>query len=146
MTEENDLLTIKLGRMKRCIQRLRLERAFIFEKLEERTSSLGEDSNASDSSLLSPKREKGSPHSETHDSSTVPLSARDTTSSFIYSHVGSSSTTTNTRRRRGTRDPDAPKLLSNPFLKFCDSEKERIRSEIEKVDNLDATQTLDTAC
>ncbi|KAG4303255.1 hypothetical protein PCK1_000593 [Pneumocystis canis] len=143
MTEENDLLSIKLGRMKRSIQRLRLERAFIFEKLEERTSSVGEDSNASDSSLLSPKREKGSPHSETHDPSVAQLSARDTTSSFIYSHAGSSNATASTRRKRGTRDPDVSKRPSNPFLKFCDIEKERIRSENEGADGSDVTRGLD---
>ncbi|BFZ60367.1 hypothetical protein YB2330_001403 [Saitoella coloradoensis] len=35
--ESNDAMTLKLARTKRSIQRLRLERAFLLERLEERT-------------------------------------------------------------------------------------------------------------
>ncbi|KAG4304534.1 hypothetical protein PORY_001927 [Pneumocystis oryctolagi] len=141
---ENDLLFLKLSRMKRSIQRLRLERAFIFEKLEEHTPSVGDDSNASDSSLHSLKREKDSSHSETHDPPHSRSGVRDTVSSFAHSQSASSGTTTNTRRRR-VRDPDAPKRPSNPFLKFCDVERERIRSENQGIDRFDVTRALGAA-
>lgn len=130
--------------MKRSIQRLRLERAFIFEKLEEHTPSAGDDSDASDSSL-SLKREKDSFHSETHDASLSHSSVRDTASSFALPHTAPSNTTSGTRRRRATRDPDAPKRPSNPFLKFCDVERERIRSENEGIDGFDITRALGIA-
>ncbi len=35
--DHNDVVTIKIARAKRAVQRLRLERAFLLEKLEERT-------------------------------------------------------------------------------------------------------------
>ncbi|KTW28394.1 hypothetical protein T552_01656 [Pneumocystis carinii B80] len=126
ISAENDLLVVKLARMKRSIQRLRLERAFIFEKLEERVPSTVEDSGTSDSSV-SFKREKDSPHSETHE--------------ILLTH----SSGTGGARRRRTRDPDAPKRPSNPFLKFCDVERERIRSENEGIDGFDVTRALGVA-
>ncbi|KTW30939.1 uncharacterized protein T551_01491 [Pneumocystis jirovecii RU7] len=137
------MLTVKLARMKRSIQRLRLERAFILEKLEECTPSADEDSNASDSSVHSFKREKDSSHSENHDPF-VHSNVRDTVPSFIQSQSASSATTTSSRRRR-TRDPDAPKRPSNPFLKFCDVQREKIRSENEGVDRFDVTRALGAA-
>ncbi|KAG5519920.1 hypothetical protein PMAC_000197 [Pneumocystis sp. 'macacae'] len=140
---ENDMLILKLARMKRSIQRLRLERAFILEKLEECTPSADEDSNASDSSLHSLKREKDSSHSENHDPF-VHSNVRDTVLPFIQPQSVPSGTASGSRRRR-IRDPDAPKRPSNPFLKFCDVQREKIRSENEGVDRFDVTRALGAA-
>src|SRR2546421_12923642 len=47
--ESNDATRIRIGRMKRSIMKLRLERAFLLEQLARRTSTNGEDSQGSPS-------------------------------------------------------------------------------------------------
>jgi predicted RNase H-like nuclease (RuvC/YqgF family) len=50
---ENDNLTVKIDRAKRSITRMRLERALLLEKLEERTPVHVDDSDGSESEVSS---------------------------------------------------------------------------------------------
>jgi hypothetical protein len=50
---ENDMLTVKIDRAKRSITRMRLERALLLEKLEERTPAHVDDSDGSDTDVSS---------------------------------------------------------------------------------------------
>jgi non-histone protein 10 len=50
---ENEILTVKIDRAKRSITRLRLERALLLEKLEEKTPAHVDDSEGSESELSS---------------------------------------------------------------------------------------------
>ena len=53
MEAENDTLTIKIDRAKRSITRMRLERALLLEKLEEKTPAHVDDSEGSESEMSS---------------------------------------------------------------------------------------------
>jgi len=50
---ENDRLTVEIDRAKRSITRMRLERALLLEKLEEKTPAHVDDSEGSESELSS---------------------------------------------------------------------------------------------
>ena len=50
---ENDILTVKIDRAKRSITRMRLERALLLEKLEEKTPAHVDDSEGSESEMSS---------------------------------------------------------------------------------------------
>jgi hypothetical protein len=50
---ENDMLTVKIDRSKRSITRMRLERALLLEKLEEKTPAHVDDSDGSDTDVSS---------------------------------------------------------------------------------------------
>jgi hypothetical protein len=50
---ENDIMTVKIDRAKRSITRMRLERALLLEKLEDRTPAHVDDSDGSDTDVSS---------------------------------------------------------------------------------------------
>jgi non-histone protein 10 len=50
---ENDTLTVKIDRAKRSITRMRLERALLLEKLEQKTPAHADDSEGSESEASS---------------------------------------------------------------------------------------------
>lgn len=110
--EYNETTAVSIARTKRAIQRLRLERAFLLEKLEERTSVKVEDS---DGTVSAP----GSPVAETH--------------------------TKEKRRKAAPRDPDLPKRPQNPYIIFCEREKERVKADLDATrpgENVDLTKAM----
>jgi non-histone protein 10 len=111
----NETVAISIERAKRSIQRIRLERALLEEKLEERTNVKVQDSEGSPSPPGSPIQ---------HD--------------LIKKHLHpptkkeTRSDTPKAKKPAAPRDPNLPKRPQNAYIIFCDREKDRIRDELEK--------------
>ncbi|KAK9458202.1 hypothetical protein V1511DRAFT_508293 [Dipodascopsis uninucleata] len=140
--EQNDVLTLRLTRSKRAVQRMRLERAFLLEKLEERTFLKAEDSEGSPSPPPSPPRN----HRHKRRDSDASLSAGEsaTTGFVAFNNSNNSKSHSQTgvnnshhsgsakKKSQPPRDPNAPKRPQNAYIIFCDHEKERVRAQLEQ--------------
>ncbi|KAK9477404.1 high mobility group box domain-containing protein [Lipomyces japonicus] len=142
--EQNDALTLRLSRSKRAVQRMRLERAFLLEKLEERTFLKVDDSDGTPSPPPSPPRiprtqkRRDSDGSLSHDG--------DGPGGFTPISNGKAATPAGTKSKKSQqpRDPNAPKRPQNAYIIFCDHEKERVRSHLEQSQgqNYDLTRAM----
>ncbi|ODQ64048.1 hypothetical protein NADFUDRAFT_43684 [Nadsonia fulvescens var. elongata DSM 6958] len=154
--DTNESAAINISRTKRAIKRLRLERAFILEKLEERTFLKVDDSDGTPSppgspiqhSLLKfcngdlsiPDTLPGSTSADA--SSTTGLLSnikerkggkRDTEELGIAtSQQPVATATARGKRNIPPRDPNMPKRPQNAYIIFCDLERDRVRAEMEK--------------
>lgn len=114
--EYNETMALSISRTKRAIQRIRLERAVLLEKLEERTSLKVEDSDGTPSPPTSPlgadiiKRKELSPGADELQEPT----------------------TSKPKRNVQPRDPNLPKRPQNAYIIFCEMEKERVKADLEK--------------
>ncbi|KAK9367453.1 hypothetical protein V1509DRAFT_626694 [Lipomyces kononenkoae] len=148
--EQNDVLTLRLARSRRAVQRMRLERALLLEKLEERTFLKVDDSEGSPSPPPSPPRIHNSRHrrresdvslSPVEESTTGGFTAftnNGTSSKANHSHSANVSSKAATashhhakKKHHTQRDPNAPKRPQNAYIIFCDHEKERVRAQLE---------------
>lgn len=152
----NESLVTKLARTKRFIQRVRLQRAFLLEKLEENAPRRLGGSEGSPSppaspsleaysleTLLGHKDNMGSPGSRRSNS---PSSRQHSPShdgfgnSYEGTNGGSSkgrasdrlspapASSTQSKKKREPKDPNAPKRPKNAFLLFCEIERDSVRA------------------
>ncbi|OLL25414.1 Non-histone protein 10 [Neolecta irregularis DAH-3] len=198
--ENNENLVLKLARTRRSVQRLRLERAFLQEKLEEREHPIVDDSDGSASTPASPDPDEKysskyhgnngndysnysmglgdstlgyqqnngfysgyqqpsnanyaqspisqqpaldhTPVADNH--SATPNITQTTSKKTISAHLANTPTST-MKTPRLAKDPHAPKRPANAFLKFCDLERERVRSENEGVEGFEMTKAMGVA-
>ncbi|KAK9474815.1 uncharacterized protein V1510DRAFT_428162 [Dipodascopsis tothii] len=137
--EHNDVLTIRLSRAKRAAQRMRLERALLLEKLEEKTLLRVDDSDGSPSPPASPARKRrrsdaSSPEPSGpsfHAFSNADARAKAGGAAAAGAGAGAAGAAAK-KRQHVQRDPNAPKRPQNAYIIFCDHEKERVRATIEK--------------
>ncbi|KAK9351208.1 high mobility group box domain-containing protein [Lipomyces doorenjongii] len=148
--EQNDVLTLRLARSKRAVQRMRLERALLLEKLEERTFLKVDDSEGSPSPPPSPPRIHSRHRRRESDGSLSPV-GESTTGGFTAftnngatskaNHSQSANSSSNAaitghhhakKKQHTQRDPNAPKRPQNAYIIFCDHEKERVRAQLEQ--------------
>ncbi|KAK9235179.1 hypothetical protein V1525DRAFT_410741 [Lipomyces kononenkoae] len=148
--EQNDVLTLRLARSKRAVQRMRLERALLLEKLEERTFLKVDDSEGSPSPPPSPPRIHSSRHRRREsDGSLSPVEELSTGGFTAFTNNGTSSKANHSqsanpsskaaiaahnhakKKHHTQRDPNAPKRPQNAYIIFCDHEKERVRAQLE---------------
>ncbi|KAK9463935.1 uncharacterized protein V1516DRAFT_669078 [Lipomyces oligophaga] len=166
--ESNNLLILRLARSKRGVQRMRLERAFLLEKLEERTFFKVDDSEGSPSPPASPVRshKRVALRGGESDGSVSPMLEEHTTGGFtaiassgnntstpsaaksklLVNQAGQVSTPgTSSKRKHTPRDPHAPRRPQNAYIIFCDLEKERVRNQLidsQGKDNFDLTKAM----
>lgn len=119
--EYNEAMAVSISRTKRSIQRLRLERSFLLEKLEERTFFKVDDSDGSISPPLSPVG--GDKKSEVH------LEREES----IANPVVSGESSCPKKRVLPPRNPNMPKKPQNAYIIFCEVEKDRVRNELEHI-------------
>lgn len=135
----NEALVTKLARTKRYIQRVRLERAFLLEKLEEHTPRKLPGSDGSPSPPPSPSLEAFSIDALEGQS---PVMNRDPDSpsqlrldpydgSLVAGTPRVSPAPVSTKKPKVPRDPLAPRRPRNPFLLFCEEERESVRAGID---------------
>jgi HMG (high mobility group) box len=193
---ENDMLTIRIDRAKRAITRMRLERALLIEKLEEKTPAHVDDSDGTESEVSS-VHDNPLLHTNNTNSNVVvqvehdkPGRAQLTTTRRRSSTAGTSYSTISDHSpppiyhppprasahprlnvvmhnpskkggRRGTpggragarpspapkppRDPNAPKRPTNPFLRFCDEQRDNVRALHGGDENFDLTKAMGQA-
>ncbi|CAG8708618.1 5422_t:CDS:2, partial [Dentiscutata erythropus] len=118
MEEENEKLTLKLTKAKKNIQRLRIERNFLFDRLEQSQPTNESESEPSSS----PQRVIDSEEE--------------------LSSVGSDDNDDNGKRRRQNRDPNAPKRPRNAFLMYCQMQREQAKEENQNKGFQDVTRIL----
>jgi non-histone protein 10 len=149
--EHNELVELSLSRTKRFIKRLRLERALLLEKLEERAIQKADDSDGSPSPPDSPTllagmelpppraRHSGNGVSSGHSTPLVKSpppedpSSPPTTKKSGKRHAHDDDeehVTPQTRKKQPPRDPNLPKRPQNAYMVFCEQEKERVKKEI----------------
>jgi non-histone protein 10 len=144
----NDTLITKLARTKRYIQRTRLERAFLLEKLESIASKeiQAEDDLASPTPPASPGFEtylaQKHPGHSANKAAASPEPSRASNGQFKSANGTPSASklrdeakpTPNANQPkskaqvRRDRDPDQPRRPKNAFLRFCDQEREAIKA------------------
>jgi non-histone protein 10 len=110
--DHNDAMALSIARTKRSIQRIRLERALLLEKLEERTLFKVDDSDGTVSPPLSPIED--GEHQDHHEDV----------------HAESSGAK---KRVPPPRNPNLPKRPQNAYIIFCEVEKDRVRNELEHI-------------
>ncbi|KAG9307754.1 hypothetical protein G9A89_023319 [Geosiphon pyriformis] len=105
MEEENEMLTLKLTRAKKNLQRLRIERSFLFDRLENSQAT-----NESESERSSQVEGAGS--------------EEEISSEGLLEDQPSGK-----RRRVPYRDPNAPKRPRNAFLLYCKKERDQAKED-----------------
>lgn len=147
--EHNELVELSLSRTKRFIKRLRLERALLLEKLEERATQSADDSDGSLSPPDSPTLFAGmdfptirskynangvsSGHSTPIMKSPPPEDSSSPSKKSGKKHAHDDEeehTAPQTRKKQPPRDPNLPKRPQNAYMVFCEQEKERVKKEI----------------
>ncbi|CAH1763649.1 20380_t:CDS:2 [Entrophospora sp. SA101] len=131
MEEENDKINLKLVRAKKSIQRLKIERSFLVDRLEQSQQHINNESGSEISS--SPPRamdtddELNSVGSDDNknknndDSSSYNKNMSSQEEMLEDSRVG--------KRKKQVRDPNAPKRPRNAFLIYCQNQREQAKEE-----------------
>lgn len=153
----NESLVTKLARTKRFIQRARLERALLLEKLEDSVPRRVMGSDGSPSPPASPALEAYSlePKHMVPDRAGSPTLSRRSVSpayslhdtpiadgALLHDHTHLSAAKASTSAPRGSpapvskkskvpKDPNAPKRPKNAFLLFCEIERDSVRTAAE---------------
>ncbi|KAI5928427.1 hypothetical protein F4810DRAFT_643600 [Camillea tinctor] len=140
--DENDAYRLRLARLKRQIQKSRLERAFLLEQIAKRTSTNVEDSDGSPSPPPTPqdkplRTKRGHrkpsllPNTEgTNSANTTFINQNITTlspSSDAFSHSQIDSQKDQSRGTNGTAKP--PKRPSNAFEIYCNDTRPLLQNE-----------------
>ncbi|KAL1922137.1 uncharacterized protein VTP21DRAFT_10779 [Calcarisporiella thermophila] len=119
MEEDNERLTVKLARAKKLIQRIKLERSFLFDRLEQAAPPDPDAGAVSDSSLFSSDSD--------HD---------------ISFNQEPGMTTPTSGRGRWKRDPKAPKRPANAFFMYCQLQRQHLRDQHQDMPLSDFTKML----
>ncbi|CAN6649710.1 hypothetical protein TRVA0_024S00298 [Trichomonascus vanleenenianus] len=120
--ESNETMAVSIERTKRAIQRIRLERALMMEKLEEKTILKVDDSDGTPSPPPSPIPNEALKRREMSPSMSVqPASA-----------VGTPSSPGEKKPAKKARDPNLPKRPQNRYRIFCEVEKESLKKKMEE--------------
>ncbi|KAF0550466.1 HMG-box [Gigaspora margarita] len=119
MEEENEKLTLKLTKAKKNIQRLRIERNFLFDRLEQSqpTNESESEPSSSPQRVIDSEEELSSQEELLEDQRTG-------------------------KRRRQNRDPNAPKRPRNAFLMYCQMQREQAKEENQNKGFQDVTRIL----
>lgn len=120
MEEENEKLSLKLTRAKKNIQRLKIERSFLFDRLEQ-----SQPTNESESDTTS------SPPRAIDSEEDLSSSAEE----LLEDHRTG-------KRKKQNRDPNAPKRPRNAFLMYCKSQRDQAREENQNKGFQDVTRIL----
>ncbi|CAG8623697.1 9187_t:CDS:2, partial [Paraglomus occultum] len=156
MEEDNEKITLKLTRAKKNIQRLRIERSFLFERLEqtqplndseseqssralhvESEDDLSSVSNKEDDTGV--KRGDGVEQKDLVEFTEKPLQDASQTEEGTAEEVPTGG---NNKRRRAHKDPNAPKRPRNAFLMYCQIEREQAKEENANKGFQDVTRIL----
>ncbi|GBB95765.1 hypothetical protein RclHR1_02610002 [Rhizophagus clarus] len=121
MEEENEKLSLKLTRAKKNIQRLKIERSFLFDRLEQ-----SQPTNESESDTTS------SPPRAIDSEEDLSSSAEE----LLEDHHRTG------KRKKQNRDPNAPKRPRNAFLMYCKSQRDQAREENQNKGFQDVTRIL----
>ncbi|CAG8515512.1 10476_t:CDS:2 [Paraglomus brasilianum] len=156
MEEDNEKITLKLTRAKKNIQRLRIERSFLFERLEQ-TQPLNDSESEQSSRALQVeseddlssvsskeddtgvKRGDGVEHKDLVEFTEKPLQDASQTEEGTAEEVPTGG---NNKRRRAHKDPNAPKRPRNAFLMYCQIEREQAKEENANKGFQDVTRIL----
>ncbi|CAG8796426.1 4973_t:CDS:2, partial [Gigaspora rosea] len=116
---ENEKLTLKLTKAKKNIQRLRIERNFLFDRLEQSqpTNESESEPSSSPQRVIDSEEELSSQEELLEDQRTG-------------------------KRRRQNRDPNAPKRPRNAFLMYCQMQREQAKEENQNKGFQDVTRIL----
>ncbi|KAI1484994.1 hypothetical protein F5X96DRAFT_661840 [Biscogniauxia mediterranea] len=140
--DENDAYRLRLARLKRQIQKSRLERAFLLEQIAKRTSTNVEDSEGSPSPPPTPqdkplRTKRGHrkpsllPNAEGSNSANTTFINQNLTtlspSSDAFSHSQIDSQKDQSRGSNGAAKP--PKRPSNAFEIYCNDTRPRLQAE-----------------
>lgn len=153
--DHNEAMALSISRTTRSIQRLRLERSFLLEKLEERTFFKVDDSDGSASPPPSPLLEgekvgekgvgkgtgrrvvKEAGEDNETKTGTVGVKKEGTRNSKGTDAEGEDATVDSNsgskKRNIPPRNPNLPKRPQNAYIIFCEVEKERVRNELEHI-------------
>lgn len=127
----NEATSLSISRTKRAIQRLRLERSLILEKLEDKTSLQVDDSEGTPSPPSTPQ-----PKPAEAAAKDLQQQGFDTPLGFDSPEKRETPTAgekpVKTKKTSQPRDPNLPKRPQNAYIIFCDLEKERVKSDLEK--------------
>ncbi|OBA23490.1 HMG-box [Metschnikowia bicuspidata var. bicuspidata NRRL YB-4993] len=122
MEESNEVATVALLRTRNSIRRLRLEYAVLLERLETQVVRILEDGNPKLSEAMA------RPFSPvlTDDNLEAKLAK------VKVARPKKAPGVSRAALKRAARDPNLPKRPTNAYLMFCDREKDRVRSELER--------------
>lgn len=140
--EDNDRLTVKLQRLKKNITRLRVERSFLFEKLES-----AQQGNSGNPELMeyghSSGEEGGSPRRLSMvDGQRVKTSEKKSKFNISGPHDLTPSSSSGRGGRKPKTDPNAPKRPANAFFVYCNLMRQQIKEENADASLSDLTRLL----
>ncbi|KAL7271085.1 non-histone protein [Rhizina undulata] len=165
----NDVLVLRIQRARRGIQRMRLERAFLLQQLEQRTDARVEDSQGSPSPPPTPKekplrikRARKDPQPiNTPMRQISPSPSRDGQDSFSF--VSNNFTAVNPnemnfsvtpaqapsapvpvapKAAKSSRNKGGPKRPPNAYMIFCEKERDTVRERESKKEGFDMHKAL----
>ncbi|CAG8750210.1 10718_t:CDS:2, partial [Racocetra persica] len=152
MEEENEKLTLKLTKAKKNIQRLKIERSFLFDRLEQSqpTNESESEPSSSPQRVIDSEEELSSVGSDDNDDNgsqttfiktayKAKFGAFKEGSELLRQFIDKKGKSTfqeelledqrTGKRRRQNRDPNAPKRPRNAFLMYCQMQREQAREE-----------------
>ena len=145
--EENDRLVLKISRARKDVERLRAERSFLFQKLDEfEKISKGEDGN----DYEGPRGRRGEDFQEDADDDldvdveSFSSRSKDPSKKFGLTFTLPSSSA-QTGPKKPEKDPNAPKKHMNAFKVYCQIERAKDRERFSKMSLSDQTRALGAA-
>ncbi|CAZ80232.1 unnamed protein product [Tuber melanosporum] len=162
----NDVLVVRMQRAERGIQRMRLERAFLLQQLEQRTDPRVDDSEGSPSPPPTPKDKplrtkrarKDPPPMDSPMRQASPSPSRDGQDYTFVSTAFNSAPTDNAdspgpsqlsippsvppKTGKGSRSKGGPKRPPNAYMIFCEKERDAVRERESKKDGFDMHKAL----
>jgi non-histone protein 10 len=161
--DENDRLVLKISRARRDVERLRAERSFLFQKLDDfEKISRGEDIGENEATTGSGLRGRRDEYQDEDDREILDVegtfskskdpsakkSGLTLTLPSIGSAPGSSSSSSSApaaAAKKPEKDPNAPKKHLNAFKVYCQIERARDRERFSKMSLSDQTRALGAA-
>ncbi|CAG8736285.1 10210_t:CDS:2, partial [Cetraspora pellucida] len=151
MEEENEKLTLKLTKAKKNIQRLKIERSFLFDRLEQSqpTNESESEPSSSPQRVIDSEEELSSVGSDDNDDN-AKFGAFKEGSELLRQFIDKKGKFQEElledqragKRRRQNRDPNAPKRPRNAFLMYCQMQREQAREENQNKGFQDVTRIL----
>ena len=145
--EENDRLVLKISRARKDVERLRAERSFLFQKLDEfEKISKGEDGNDYEGS----RGRRGEDfQDDADDDIDVDVESFSSRSKDPSKKFGLTLTLPSSLAQAGPKkpekDPNAPKRHMNAFKVYCQIERAKDRERFSKMSLSDQTRALGAA-
>ena len=152
--EENDRLVLKISRARKDVERLRAERSFLFQKLDEfERLSKGEDGSVQDyeGSSSGLRGRQGEDFQDEDDDLDVldveSFSSRpkDSASSKKSGLTLTLPSSAQAGPKKPEKDPNAPKKHMNAFKVYCQIERAKDRERFSKMSLSDQTRALGAA-